>query len=277
MNLKSITLALSFLLLIVGCKEVSKEGSKDVKTEKETTMTFQNKGHQLVYNLVEKVGNYDKLRSKKDVVYTYTYTVPDGKADVSTEKYIFDGELSYGQYKQHQRTLPDLAGIMEQSYDGKNYWLKADGKLVNDTVSLKRVMFSRPTNFYWFAMFQKLLDPGLKYDYLGEKQLDNKNFEVVKVSFESKNDKPTDIYQLYINKETGLVDQFLFTVADFGVIEEPLLMQMSYEKIDGFLIPTKRKYKKSTWEAIVTNAPWITVNWSNIKFDNNLKKEAFKK
>ena len=97
-------------------------------------------------------------------------------------------------------------------------------------------------------MFQKLLDSGLNYDYLGEKEIENTNFDIVKVSFESKNDKPTDIYQLYINKETGLVDQFLFyLLTDFGVIETPLLMQMEYEKVDTFLIPTKRKYKKSTW------------------------------
>lgn len=278
MNLtKSTIVALSLLVCIISCKNTTKKEEKEVTTQKETTINFKNKGHELVYNLVQKVGDYQQLRSKQDVVYTYTYTTPDGKADISTEKYIFDGELSYGNYKQHQRTLPELEGTLEQGYDGKEYWLKANGKLVNDTLALKRVKFSRPTNFYWFTMFQKLLDSGLNYDYLGEKEIENTNFDIVKVSFESKNDKPTDIYQLYINKETGLVDQFLFTVADFGVIETPLLMQMEYEKVDTFLIPTKRKYKKSTWDAEVTDAPWILVNWSNIKFDNNLKREVFKK
>ena len=138
-------------------------------------------------------------------------------------------------------------------------------------------MSTTPTNFYWFTMFQKLLDPGLKYDYLGEKQIENNKFDIVKVTFESKSDKPTDIYQLYINKSTGLVDQFLFTVADHGVLEEPLLMQVEYENIEGFLLPTKRKYKKSTWNAEINDAPWILVNWSNIKFDTNLKKSAFLK
>lgn len=277
MNLKTIPIALSILLTIVSCKDTSKKEVKEITVQEEATIKFQNKGHELVYNMVEKVGNYQKLRSKKDVVYTYTYTTPDGKSDISTEKYIFDGELSYGEYKQHQRTLPQLKGTMEQGYDGSEYWLKANGNLVNDTTALKRVMFSRPTNFYWFTMFQKLLDPGLKYDYLGEKEMDSNNFDIVKVSFESKNDKPTDIYQLYINQETGIVDQFLFTVADFGVIEKPLLMKIEYEEVDGFLIPNKRKYKKSTWDADITDKPWVEVNWSNIKFDNNLKKEEFLK
>mgnify|MGYP003683024481 CR=1 FL=1 len=277
MNLKTIAILYCALVITASCKDTSKKEENKVAAKEEVNIDFQNKGHELTYNLVEKVGNYEKLRAKKDVVYTYTYTTPDGKSDKSTEKYIFENELSYGEYKQHERTLPQLEGIMEQGYDGKEYWLKADGKLVNDTTALKRVMFSRPTNYYWFTMFQKLLDPGLNYEYLGEKQIDSKKYDVVKISFESKNDKPTDIYQIYINKETGLVDQFLFTVADFGVIEKPFLMQMDYEEIDGFLIPTKRKYKKSTWKAEVTDEPWITVDWSNIKFDNNLKKEEFLK
>ena len=43
----------------------------------------------------------------------------------------------------------ELEGTLErnQGYDGKEYWLKANGKLVNDTLALKRVKFSRPTNF----------------------------------------------------------------------------------------------------------------------------------
>jgi hypothetical protein len=276
MNLKTLTIALSFASLIISCKKATEETIKDTESESEST-NFQNKGQKLVYDMVKKVGTYQMLQSKKDVVYTYTYTTPDGKSDISTEKYFFDGELSYGEYQQHQRTLPELEGKMEQGYDGQEYWLKIDGKVITDSLALKQIEFSRPTNFYWFAMFQKLLDPGLKYDYLGEKDIENKKYDVVKVSFEPKNDKPTDVYQLYINKESGLVDQFLFTVADKGVVDTPLLMQVEYEKVDGFLIPSKRKYKKSSWEAEVTDTPWIQVTWANIHFTNGLKKGDFTK
>ncbi len=226
--------------------------------------------------MVQKVGDYETLRNKKDVVYTYTYQTPDGKTDVSTEKYVFDGELSYGLYQQHERTFPDLEGPIEQGYDGSGYWLKHEGEVLNDSARLKRVAFNRPTNFYWFAMFQKLLDPGLNYEYLGEKTVGESVCDVVKVTFNSPDGKPTDIYQLYINQETSLVDQFLFTVADFGVMETPNLMKLEYEQVDGLLIPTKRLYKKSTWDAAVSEEPWISVTWSDIKFDNGLRGEDFK-
>ncbi|MEM9984479.1 MAG: hypothetical protein AAF804_05225, partial [Bacteroidota bacterium] len=172
--------------------------SSPTPTESSPTeaLVFQNQGHELVHQMVQKVGNYAAWRAKKDVVYTYTYTLPNGIADVSTEKYRFDGELSYGRYETHQRTLPDLEGLIEQGYDGQEYWLKHDGQLVDDSTRLKRVAFNRPTNFYWFTMFPKLLDPGLNYEYLGPKEIEGQGYEVVTVSFDDQG-KPTDIYQLY--------------------------------------------------------------------------------
>lgn len=277
---KKISLVLSALitLTVLSCKNDKKANIKEatISSAPETKQEFKNKGHKLVFEMVEKVGNYSKLANKKDVVYTYTYQTPDGKEDISTEKYLFNGELSYGAYKKHQRTLANLEGLIEQGYDGSEFWLKHDGELITDPDALKRVAFNRPTNFYWFTMMQKLLDPGLNYEYIKEQTLNNQNYDVVKVSFESQGDKATDIYQLYINKETKLVDQFLFTVMDFGK-SDPLLMVVEYETIDGLLLPTKRKYKGSNWDADVTEAPWINVNWTDIKFNNGLTKEDFTK
>lgn len=272
-----------FTTALIGLSIISCKNDKSMNTAETTADTitatvpkFENKGHELVYNMVQKVGDLSKLYDKKDVVYTYTYQTPDGKTDVTTEKYIFDGELSYGVYKKHERTLPDLSGVIEQGYDGKEYWLKNDGKSIEDEKLLKMVAFNRPTNFYWFAMMQKLMDDGVNYEYLNEKNIGDATYNVVKVTFDSLDNSPKDIYQLYINKSTGLVDQFLFTVMDFDKAD-PLLMQLEYETIDGLMIPTKRKYKASNWDAEVTNEPWINVNWTDIKFNNGLKAADFKK
>lgn len=246
--------------------------------EKEPVVEFQNKGHELVYAMVNKVGDYNKMLDKKDVVYTYTYEKPDGKKDISIEKYTFGEQLSYGSYEQNGNTFPQLEGTIEQGFDGDEFWIKLDGKVLTDEKILKMVAFRRPTNFYWFAMLPKLLDPSVNYEHLGEKTIDAKEYDVVKTSFISPDNKPTDIYQLYINKETGLVDQFLFTVADFGKMDTPNLMKLEYEDVDGILLPTKRKYKKSTWDAAVENDDnWILATWSDIKFNNGLTKEDFKK
>ncbi|MEZ7497977.1 hypothetical protein QO200_04420 [Flavobacterium sp. Arc3] len=271
-----VSITLGFLL--VSCKNDNQSAKKQIPTDSITSTTpkFANKGHELVYNMVQKVGNFNALLDKKNVVYTYTYQTPDNKTDSVTEKYIFEGELSYGAYKKHERTLANLDGLVEQGYDGNEYWLKHKGKIIKDQDLLKTVIFNRPTNFYWFTMMQKLLDNGLFYEYLDEKTIDGIKYDVVKVTFQSKDDKPKDTYQLYINKETHLVDQFLFTVVDFGKME-PFLMKLEYENIEGLLLPTKRKYKKSNWDAEVTNEPWTLVNWSDIKFNTDLTKADFKK
>jgi|SRR5690554_330296 len=265
----------SLSLLLFSCN--SEQETKTNKITEVPEVQFENKGHKLVYNMVQKVGNYKSLTDKKNVSYTYRYTTADNQSDISTERYIFNGELSYGNYKKHERTLSQFEGAIEQGYDGSEFWLKHNGEIVEDAETLKRVKFNRPTNFYWFTMMQKLLDPGLNYEFIEETKIDNQDYDVVKVTFDSEDGKPTDIYQLYINKETQLVDQFLFTVADFGKMDVPSLMKLKYEEVDGILIPTDRKYQKSTWNAEVEGDNWVTVTWSDIKFNNDFTKADFKK
>lgn len=278
-NTTSMTAKFLALIALTGGLTACSSGASSEPNEsfENVEQTFQNKAHELVYEMVQTTGTYGDLLKKKDVIYTYSYTTPDGKNDRSTEKYLFKGELSYGLYVNHERTLPELTGEIEQSWDGSEFWLKNEGELIEDEKALDRVKFNRSTNFYWFTMMQKLLDPGIKYELLNDETVDGVDYNVVKIMFVTNDEKPTDIYQLYINKETSLVDQFLFTVADFGKMEIPNLMRMEYEEIDGMMIPTKRKYKKSTWKADVTDEPWIEVLWSDIKFNNGLTKENFKK
>ncbi|PZX53108.1 hypothetical protein LV84_03315 [Algoriphagus ratkowskyi] len=261
---------LSFLL--ASCQDKNQKN-----TENQNRPEFQNMGHELVYEMVQKVGDFSSLADKKSVKYTYTYVTADGGTDISQEKYLFDGEYSYGRYTTHERTLPQFEGDIEQGFNGTEYWLKHNGEVISDEEALARVKFNRPTNYYWFTMMQKLLDPGINYEYIGERPINNKEYHIVKITFDSPDDKPTDTYQLYIDKETSIVDQFLFTVVDFGVEETPYLMLLDYEKIDGLLIPTKRKYKASTWNADLSDEGWITVNWTDIKFDTGITKEDFEK
>ncbi len=261
--------SLLIMIAMLSCKQE--------KNHDKSLQQYKNEGHRIVTQLVDQVGSYEDLLKKKDVVYTYTYQTPDGKEDISQEKYIFEGELSYGKYQKHERTFTDLDGEFEQGYDGKQYWLKHNGSLIKDEAKLKRVAFNRPTNFYWFAMFQKLLDPGVNYNHLGDTSINNQMYDKIDISFDSPDNKPTDIYRLFINQKTHLVDQFLFTVADFGVMKTPFLMQCKYENNDGMMIPSERKYKKSTWDAKVNDDPWIKVTWSDISFSNNLTPSDFQK
>lgn len=261
-------------MLLTAC------GNKEAKT-KETTKTvevqmpeFQNKGHELVYKMIQEAGSYKDLLNLKDIVFNYTYRTPDQKEDISIESYIFDGELSHATYLKHERTLPDLKGKMQQGFNGKDFWLKIDGQEITDSTAIASVTFTRKTNFYWFAMMQKLLDPGINYEYLGQDNIEDKLYDIVKITYSTAEDVASDTYQLYINPETHLVDQFLFTVVSKNVTD-PLLMRVEYENVDGILLTTYRKYTKSDWEANVINEAWVEEITKDIKFNQNLDRALF--
>ena len=260
-------------IFLSACAVGIKNSNKDLIVNSEDP-SFQNKGHELVYQMTEETGSYESLLNLTDVVYQYTYRTPDGKEDISTESYIFDGELSHAIYSKHERSLPELEGEIEQGFDGTNFWINVNGKASSDEKAIESVTFTRKTNFYWFTMMQKLLDPGIIYEYLEQTTVSDHNYDVVKISFESEDDAPTDIYQLYINTETHLVDQFLFTVASKGVFD-PLLMKVTYEEFEGVKLPTYRKYTKSDWEANVIKEAWIEEISSDLKFNQGLKKSLF--
>lgn len=262
----------STLLTACGNKEAkTKETSKSVEVQ---APEFQNKGHELVYKMTQETGSYQDLLNLNDIVFNYTYRTPDQKEDVSIESYIFNGELSHGSYLKHERTLPNLKGKMQQGYNGKDFWLKMDGQEITDSNAIESVTFTRKTNFYWFAMMQKLLDPGIKYEYLGQNNIAGKLYDIVKITFHTADDVASDTYQLYINPETHLVDQFLFTVVSKNVTD-PILMRVKYENVEGILLTTYRKYTKSDWEANVLKDAWVEEITKDIKFNQNLDRTLF--
>ena len=257
--------------LLLSCKQTQTENiaphSKEVK--------FNNKGHELVFKLASRLGDLETLKSKKGVVYNYTYITPKKEVDSVTEKYLFNQELSLGIYHKSGRSFPEFKGPVYTGFDGENYWLKNGNESITDSKTIEKVVFKRRTNFYWFVLFQKLASDYLLHEYLGKQIHNGKTYDIVKVTYPNTIGMPVDTYQLFINQETGLVDQFLFTVVDYGVVDTPFLMQLEYEEVEGVIIPTKRRYKMSNWDAIVDDKDWISVNWFNINFEPNMKKSDF--
>lgn len=239
------------------------------------------KAVELLKAMEAKAGTYQDLQKLKDVEYVYTYRDnKTGNEDISTERYLFDGELSWAVYDQHTRMLPPDHPMVPvvQGFDGEDAWVTVDGKVSNDEKLVGRSLFLRKTNFYWFAMMHKLLDPGTIHKYKGTREANGIEYEMVEVGFDVPKDTPADTYLLYINPKTGLVDQFLFTVVDFGLIEKPLLMTVEYEKFDSVMLPVTRKYTATTgWEGEVAGNPWVDEIMTEIKFGNGFEREDFAK
>ena len=238
----------------------------------------ENPPRMMIEKMVEQVGSYDKLKSLNDVQYIYTTRDSvTGKSDVSTEKYLFEGELSWAEYKKHDlHVFPDQNGPVVQGYNGKDSWGMINGKLIEDPEALKIMDFMRKTNFFWFAMMQKLLDPGVNYSYEGKRKVNDIEYDIVKITYDQGVGDVSDTYLLYINPDTHLVDRFLFTVLDFN-ITEPYLMIVEYEEVDGVKLPVKRKATQSNWDGEVLKDNWLEENMSEIKFNNGFEISDFEK
>ncbi len=262
-TLKFVVIILS-LFLIFGCAQ------KPSKSENPRA---------LIEALVKAVGGKDKFYALKDVEYQYTFLDhSDGKRDVSIERYVFDGELSWCKYLVREKyAFPQLEGEIISGYNGKESWATVNGQLMaTDPQSYKLIDFTRKTSYYWFAMMFKLLDPGIVYTYKGTRSVNGIEYDLVEITFEPGVGDVQDTYLLYINPKTHLVDQFLFTVLDFGV-SEPFLMKVEYEEVAGLKLPTKRKYAPADWEGNIKQDVWAEEISENIKFNNGFSREMFEK
>jgi len=223
----------------------------------------------IIDKVLAKVGGMEAFRALKDVSYEYTFqSQSSGIKDVSMERYIFDGEYSYAYYKTREYyMLPQMEGVLTQYFDGQSTVSKINGNIISEKEPAYAGHFFRKTNFYWFNMMFKLQDPGVILKNMPKRKVNGVAYDIVEMTFEQGTGETSDRYILYVNPNTQLVDQFLFTVFGFG-IKDPLIMKLKYEKIEGLYLPTYRKYAPADWEGNVIKDEWNEQISKNIKFNN---------
>ena len=117
--------ALANVLLILSCGQGTKKVEKtteQVAKIVDKTPVYDTNDPQTVLAAIEHAhGGWGDLWKKGDVQYTYHYHDPvSNKSDLSTERYIFDNEASYGHYTQHEiNVMPDTEGEVTQCFDGE--------------------------------------------------------------------------------------------------------------------------------------------------------------
>lgn len=231
---------------------------------------------ELIAKVVEANGGQNVLHQLKDVSFDYTFQVKDNSVvDVSKERYIFNEEVSYAQYTKRQvYAIPQMPGeTYTQFFDGNNSVSKMDGKVIAEQQPAFIGHILRKTNYYWFTMMFKLLDPGVNHKMLPARNVDGIAYQIVEMTFgdqigESSDDK----YILYINPKTFRIDQFLYNATGFGVTE-PSIMKVKYEKIDGLYLSTYRKYASADWDGNVLKDSWTEQLTKNVKFNNGYNLE----
>lgn len=238
--------------------------------------TDDEKSKALIQALYKVNGGWAKLAAKKDVQYTYIYKKGE-TMDLSTERYVFDGETSWAEYTQHQiNVMPDKEGMVKQCYMNGESKISLAGKQVTDPEAVGGTTFLRTANYFWFTMMHKLDDPGTVHKYLGKETMNGINYDKVSLSYDAKKigKEVNDEYILYFNPETKLIDMFMFSLPAMGVNKPALKMEVEYTNIEGIPVSTKRMVSFPDDKG--NYAVGLVQITKNVKFNNGFTAADFK-
>ena len=97
------------------------------------------------------------------------------------------------------------------SKKGKVY---TDGIEVTDVKTrdqfLERARRAWINDTYWLLMPYKLFDPGVELTYSGEEVINGTTYDILHLSFNDVGVTPGDEYWAYINRETSLMDKWVY-------------------------------------------------------------------
>ena len=150
-----------------------------------TIMAQAQDAKELIAKVVKANGGTNALHKLKDVSFDYTFKVTDKNiSDVSKERYIFNKDVSYAQYTKRQvYALPQLTGLHTQFFNGSQTVSKLNSAVITEQQPAYIGHALRKTNYYWFAMMFKLLDPGVHHTLLPDRKVDGISYKIVEMTF----------------------------------------------------------------------------------------------
>ncbi len=98
---------------------------------------------------------------------------------------------------------------------------------------------------YWLLMGFKTFDPGVTREYAGQKKNEaGQDYDLVKLSFDKVGLTPGDVYWMWVNRQTGLVDEWDMKLEGSKPEDEPsVVLFHGYRKFGGLMISTRREMK----------------------------------
>lgn len=278
------TVLCSVALFVSSCgekekKEVMKAADKTAEMAPKAPMYDANDAQSILASVEYAQGGWGDLWNKKDVQYTYDYRYPDGKADVSTERYVFKTEASFGSYTQHDiNAMPEAKGEVMQYFDGTDAMVMVGDKKMEDPAAIGGSDFLRRANYFWFVMPYKLNDKGTILKPIGKEDYNGTSYDKVAVTYDAAitGKEQNDSYILYVNPTTKMIDRFFFSLPAMGVNVPAIAANYEYEDIDGQKVATKRTYFMPNEKGEYGETPSIVQTLTDIKFNNDFTGESIK-
>lgn len=121
-----------------------------------------------------------------------------------------------------------------------------NGQEVADPKDLLTFGYRRFINdTYWLLMGFKTFDPGVTRAYEGEKSdAAGHVYDVVRLSFDKVGLTPGDVYWMWVNRDSGLVDEWHMRLEGSKPEDEPsVVLFHDYNRFNNLLISTRREIK----------------------------------
>jgi hypothetical protein len=124
-----------------------------------------------------------------------------------------------------------------------------NGVEVHDPAALQELLSIGYRRFindtFWLLMPLKMLDPGVRRSSLGERtDACGHKWDVVKVIFEQGANVQTDVYWAWINRDTGIVEEWDMKLQGAPANELPVeVFFHDFRRVGGLLISTRREVK----------------------------------
>jgi len=101
--------------------------------------------------------------------------------------------------------------------------------------------FYHNLHFYFFGIPFLLADPGINYEDVGTKTINNKSYRALKITYnEGVGDSDSDVYIALFNPESFKLELLLYTVTYYSGEKTDsynALMYPEWQRVDGLLVP----------------------------------------
>ena len=153
-----------------------------------------------------------------------------------------------GDYRVSGKTREGDDVIVVMNINTKEGKAWKNGQPVPDPKDLLNLGYRRFINdTYWLLMGFKTFDPGVTRTYEGEKtDAAGRVYDVVRLSFEKVGLTPGDVYWMWVNRDTGLVDQWHMKLEGDKPEDPPSVVTFrDYQRIGNLLISKRRETGRS--------------------------------
>ena len=106
---------------------------------------------------------------------------------------------------------------------------------------LERAWSAWINDTYWLFMPYKLMDPGVNLSHDGVETIDGNTYDKLKLTFEQVGLTPGDTYWAWINRETGLMDQWAYVLQDWEEGREATVWKwLDWQRHGNIMLASKR-------------------------------------